>query len=125
MGPCPGMCHKDPKCLFKHKRCGGSKYSPACFIQDLGTTICLSQPGAHRMLPLSIASSWWCYCCRYLYRHNYTLSVPEVYYEINRPDLQALYTNQLVQRDFSRQGSTDTWVQYLTKGNGTGPCTSA
>ena len=57
-------------------------------------------------------------CCRYLYRHNYTVSVPEVYYEINRPDLHALYTDQLLQRDFSRQGSTDTWVQYLTKGKG-------
>ncbi|KAL3163281.1 hypothetical protein ABBQ32_009676 [Trebouxia sp. C0010 RCD-2024] len=51
----------------------------------------------------------------YLYRHNYTTSVPEVYYETNRPDLQALYTNQLIQRDFSRQGSTDTWVKYLTR----------
>lgn len=56
--------------------------------------------------------------CRYLYRHNYTTSVPEVYYETNRPDLQALYTNQLIQRDFSRQGSTDTWVRYLTRGKG-------
>jgi len=52
--------------------------------------------------------------CRYLYRHNYTLSVPEVYYEVNRPDLNALYVNQLIQRDFSRQGSTDDWVKYLT-----------
>ena len=53
-------------------------------------------------------------CCRYLYRHNYTISVPEVYYEVNRPDLNALYVNQLIQRDFSRQGSTDDWVKYLT-----------
>ncbi|KAL0026963.1 hypothetical protein WJX79_003281 [Trebouxia sp. C0005] len=51
---------------------------------------------------------------RYLYRHNYTISVPEVYYEVNRPDLNALYVNQLIQRDFSRQGSTDDWVKYLT-----------
>ena len=42
--------------------------------------------------------------------------MPEVYYEVNRPDLNALYVNQLIQRDFSRQGSTDTWVRYLTKG---------
>ena len=40
--------------------------------------------------------------------------MPEVYYEVNRPDLNALYVNQLIQRDFSRQGSTDDWVKYLT-----------
>ena len=54
--------------------------------------------------------------CRYLYRHNYTISVPEVYYQVNRPDLNALYVDQLIQRDFSRQGSTDLWVKYLTTG---------
>lgn len=55
-------------------------------------------------------------CCRYLYRHNYTISVPEVYYSVNRPDLQALYVDQLTQRDFSTQGSTDLWVKYLQTG---------
>ena len=66
---------------------------------------------AEEAIVLSMRFTWW---CRYLYRHNYTTSVPEVYYEVNRPDLNALYVNQLIQRDFSTQGSTDDWVKYLT-----------
>lgn len=68
-----------------------------------------------------------CACCagRYLYRHNYTISVPEVYYQVNRPDLNALYVDQLIQRDFSRQGSTDLWVKYLTTGQSALPSCAA
>lgn len=50
---------------------------------------------------------------RYLYRHNYTISVPEVFYAVNRPDLKTYYTDTLSLRDFSEKGSTDLWVEYL------------
>ena len=54
---------------------------------------------------------------RYLYRHNYTLSVPEVYYSVNRPDLKELYVAQLSATDTDRLGSNTNWVDYLQTGN--------
>ena len=54
--------------------------------------------------------------CRFLYRHNYSISVPEVYYAVNRPDLKALYTSQLLSTDSTRLGSNTNWVHYLQTG---------
>eukprot|EP00891_Asterochloris_glomerata_P007936 jgi/Astpho2/7936/fgenesh1_pg.00118_%23_37_t len=59
-------------------------------------------------------------CChmlrRFLYRHNYSISVPEVYYAVNRPDLKLLYTSQLFSTDDTRLGSNTNWVHYLQTG---------
>lgn len=90
--------------LFAEQSEGGHSHS-YCMTQ---LAVCLKKKQL-RYLPDAVYLG-----CRYLYRHNYTISVPEVYYEVNRPDLNALYVNQLIQRDFSTQGSTDDWVKYLT-----------
>ena len=58
----------------------------------------------------------WVSACRFLYRHNYSISVPEVYYAVNRPDLKALYTAQLLSTDSTRLGSNTNWVHYLQTG---------
>lgn len=63
--------------------------------------------------PESIAFEGTDVLARYLYRHNYTISVPEIYYAVNRPDLFTRYVSSLFNRDFTRLGSTDAWVHYL------------
>ena len=51
--------------------------------------------------------------CRYLYRHNYTLSLPEMYYQINRPDTQSFYVSTLQAYGDTVSGSDENWVNYL------------
>ena len=51
--------------------------------------------------------------CRYLYRHNYTISLPELYGQINRPDTQSFYVSTLSAYETTVTGSDENWVDYL------------
>ena len=50
---------------------------------------------------------------RFLYRHNSTISLPELYYQINRPDTKSFYVSTLTAYGDTVSGSDEAWVDYL------------
>ena len=53
--------------------------------------------------------------CRWLYRHNSTISFPSLVFQMNRPSTRTEYEGFLVDDADSIVGSDDLEIQYLSR----------
>ena len=61
--------------------------------------------------------------CRYLWLHNYNMTVSEVFGQINRPDLRASMVASLKLDPSTLAGNFDAWVDFLQHGGFWPACT--
>lgn len=54
--------------------------------------------------------------CRYLYLRNYTISVPQIYSQINRPALKTSSLATLTVNPGSNSGSINNYAYYIQTG---------
>ena len=60
---------------------------------------------------------------RYMYLHNYTMSVPQLISQINRPAEKADYLESLATYSTTNQGNEENYIDYLKFGAGLNPKT--
>ena len=59
-----------------------------------------------------------------MYLHNYSMSVPQLISQINRPAEKALYIESLATYSTTNQGSEENYIDYLKFGAAPSPCLS-